>query len=948
MLLSPLALLSQGWEKDYGDYQQQSGLAIDLCADGNVVVAGINKKTSGNSTQYFIHKIDPSGKLLWEYCDSIRNDFFPTIRNIVSTSDSNFLISVNHNREASYIHKISPNGTLLWEFDVFTYDEAITSRIIESKNGGFLILNLYPKTAANLDFETSVIKLSNDGQLIWEKKVTSSNINFFGRDFVETPEDDIMIIGDQEISDIERMVAVKLDENGNLIWENYDDSFIAGTVYRIINSTDGGFTISGLNTEFQIQLTKLDSNGSGVWTKSYPELNKSFSYKTGLVQSPDGGYAVSAEINYELLGPRDMVLLKVDANGTQQWLRKYGTSITQDIFSTGLVRNGDQGYYLSGFNESPGGSIASTIFLVKTDSIGYSFTNELSGNVYHDSNLDCEKNDSEEGLSQWLVEANNGSLQYLTYTDSFGNYTFRLDSGNYEISVIPNSSYWSICNNIQSIYFDGFFQNKSVHFGAQAVINCPLLDVSIGTPFLRRCAENIYSIQYCNHGTTIAEDSYVEVMLDDLFQVTFTSIPISNQTGNIYTFDLGDIDVNECGNFSIQAFLGDSTMNCAGVPIGQTLCTEAHIFPDSICMSNPGWSGASIEVDAVCQEDSIFFTITNVGTATTTAPLTYIIIEDDVILYADSVTLDQGQNEVIPIGTNGSTFRMEVEQEPAHPGNSMPSISVEGCGDDFTIFNLGYINIFNQDDGNPFIDIDCEIINGPYDPNDKQGFPLGRGDENYIDPNQTIDYKIRFQNTGTDTAFNVIVRDTLTNLLDWTTIRPGASSHPYTYSINTFGALEFKFDNIMLPDSNVNQLGSNGFVKFRVKPVAGLPLETEIYNSAAIYFDYNAPIITNETLHTLGQPLLATTALIDKIATADTKVSVAPNPFDQYTILSIEGIGIKNGIFQLFDVNGRLLISDRFEGNEYELNNVNLIPGMYFFSLKSGNQQIATGKLIRQ
>jgi len=73
-----------------------------------------------------------------------------------------------------------------------------------------------------------------------------------------------------------------------------------------------------------------------------------------------------------------------------------------------------------------------------------------------------------------------------------------------------------------------------------------------------------------------------------------------------------------------------------------------------------------------------------------------------------------------------------------------------------------------------------------------------------------LTYKIRFQNTGTDTAFNIVVLDTLSDLLDVSTFVPLVSSHPYALEIVDSNVLKYSFENIMLPDSNINEPGSHG------------------------------------------------------------------------------------------------------------------------------------------
>ncbi|MEM9931015.1 MAG: hypothetical protein AAF840_14430, partial [Bacteroidota bacterium] len=105
------------------------------------------------------------------------------------------------------------------------------------------------------------------------------------------------------------------------------------------------------------------------------------------------------------------------------------------------------------------------------------------------------------------------------------------------------------------------------------------------------------------------------------------------------------------------------------------------------------------------------------------------------------------------------------------------------------------------------------------DPNDKQVTPsrVEPSNSNYTQNDETLTYTIRFQNTGTDTAFNVRLEDQLSNDLDWPTLRPIAASHPYRAQVDDKGLLQVFFDNILLPDSNVNEALSNGFFVFDIQ-----------------------------------------------------------------------------------------------------------------------------------
>jgi hypothetical protein len=140
-----------------------------------------------------------------------------------------------------------------------------------------------------------------------------------------------------------------------------------------------------------------------------------------------------------------------------------------------------------------------------------------------------------------------------------------------------------------------------------------------------------------------------------------------------------------------------------------------------------------------------------------------------------------------------------------------------------------------------------------YDPNDKLVEPVGEGYESYI-PQDTewLTYTVRFQNTGNDTAFSVVVRDLLNPNLQRGSIQVLSTSHQLTQlTTNAGGLVSFHFDNILLPDSTTNEQESHGHVRFRLRLQEGLEHGTEITNSASIHFDLNPPVVTNTVLNTV-------------------------------------------------------------------------------------------------
>ncbi|MCB9298526.1 MAG: VCBS repeat-containing protein [Lewinellaceae bacterium] len=203
------------------------------------------------------------------------------------------------------------------------------------------------------------------------------------------------------------------------------------------------------------------------------------------------------------------------------------------------------------------------------------------------------------------------------------------------------------------------------------------------------------------------------------------------------------------------------------------------------------------------------------------------------------------------------------------------------------------------------------IVRCAYDPNDKLVEPNRGGPRFEILEGEELDYTVRFQNTGNDTAFLVRIEDQLDPKLDYNTFEPRAASHAYRVYLEAGGALRFEFPNINLPDSTCCWAASQGFVRFRIKPEEGLPFGSVIENTAEIYFDANAPIVTNTTKSTLVEELTPTAYL----NTTGVDIRISPNPFREgLRLQSNAPLGAGRYRLSVLDVLGREVYNRRLTG----------------------------------
>ncbi len=217
----------------------------------------------------------------------------------------------------------------------------------------------------------------------------------------------------------------------------------------------------------------------------------------------------------------------------------------------------------------------------------------------------------------------------------------------------------------------------------------------------------------------------------------------------------------------------------------------------------------------------------------------------------------------------------------------------------------------------------CYNVLNSFDPNMKEVYPQ----DVYEGYQDWFTYTIHFQNTGNAPAMNIRLSDTLDNNLDMNTFELINYSHANTFHLMG-NVLGFSFQNIFLPDSGSDFEGSQGFVQYRIKPKDNLQVGSQIKNKAFIYFDYNAPIITNTTtnniLMVVGQSLpVENNDLITFYPNPTTgKISLKKNPKGEATVFILNSLG------------GIVLRKSIFDETE-TLDLSNLSAGIYFLRVNS-------------
>ncbi len=522
------------------------------------------------------------------------------------------------------------------------------------------------------------------------------------------------------------------------------------------------------------------------------------------------------------------------------------------------------------------------------------------------------------------------SFDYNVLIDSY----YNTDTFKVEINFGDGTDtiYYQLLNNIiSSNNFFHLYQNSGI-YTLQLIITSPdsLSDSITSQPMLLASScGNISGIAYNDVNGNCVYDAGEELANIPLEANDGTVAVGSTSTDSVgaYSFNLPvgpaynihvlpNHHITSCPSNGIISTAAPSTGNNFGVycPSAFDLDATVHAF-----RFRPGFD-SRVCVDAenhYCNTPSgqiILVFPPEITPLADTGTIGYTISGDSVIYPINSPEVDWSFCLPVTVSPNavvGDTICIAINILPA-------------SGDSFPANNTGNF---------------CFVIRGSLDPNDKYVIPEGDGPQGLIRPNTPLTYTVRFQNTGSAEAVNIFILDTIDSDLDLTSLEVLGASHPMTWSILNGNILRFSFDNINLADSNPNEPASHGYVSYRINEKSSAPQLAEIKNTAAIYFDFNPPVITNTTLNTIDQFLE-----VKPVVRNSSILILYPNPAQKTCTIIFADEYRKNILIN--DLMGRKLFMTSTNADSYQLNTEKYPDGIYSINVYEDGKLFSVSKMI--
>ncbi|MBK7887445.1 MAG: T9SS type A sorting domain-containing protein [Bacteroidetes bacterium] len=812
-----------------------------------------------------------------------------------------------------------------------------------------------------------ILKTDSAGNILWQNTIGGSSTDKLFS--IQQTYDGGFILGGHSVSDIsgdktENSMGsswdywfVKTDSIGNIQWQNTiggndDDHFIS-----IEQTSDGGYilggssksNISGDKTENSLGyidywIVKTDSSGNIQWQNtiggSLDDVLQS------IKQTSDGGFILGGfsksdisgdktENAIGLLNRNDYWIVKVDSIGNIQWQNTIGGNDVDLLYS--IQQTYDGGYILGGWSVSnfSGDKTENSLgywdyWILKTDDLGnIQWQNTIGGNFF-------------DGI-RFIEQTNNGG--FILGGESTSNI-----SGYKSENCIGTNDFWIVRtdevgqviweNTIGGNDFDGLLSIEQTSDGSFILGGSSLSNISEDKS--KNCLGNndYWIVKLTDNLNLISGHLFADINnngIQDSGEPPLAALKITEQITGRFTY------ADQNGNYKLSVLdTGNFTLSPQSInwfnpsPISHTstfsAINQADSLNDFAFQPQGTFEDVCITITPLGNFRSGFnanymISYGNYGTTTVSNPIVYFYPYSNVTFQSATVTPSQ----IFPDSVQWNIPALT----PFQTGSIIVTVNVNpGLPIGTFINSSAHIEPYATDDNPSCNNSNWEVYTtGSLDPNDILV------NEDTLTTTQLsnapwLEYIIRFQNTGNDTAFTVKILNPIdTNKLNLSTFEFTNASHPVNLNwINYQRNMEFKFENILLPDSNINEPLSHGFVRYRIQPKTTLTAGDSITNFAAIYFDFNEPVITN-TAKTI---IILPTGIASATQTQG-KLHVFPNPAEN--TINISGIQLENGKVQLrlMDIYGKLILEKTVTTTNSTLETNQLANGVYL--IQSGGRR---------
>lgn len=518
---------NSAWLTLYGDPSSNivedysSGVVYD--SNGNSYIIGAN----GDDGIPFLVKYDTYGNIVWQKVFNEANNYYKTGDAVAVDSSNNVycLVGTDDDVNDVTIFKFTNSGTLLWQTTItasIAFTPYIAGPDLATDSAGNVYASLYYDNS--LDQSQTLIKLNSSGVLQWQK-VVSGDGNGYPQGLTVDSSDNIIMNGTYATPSVfANVLLTKFDSNGNLLWQKgFANPFGSALMTEPgLVATDSSNNIivtiryQAVDNYNNGSVVKLDTNGNLLWQVNFPGVASGPVYQFYGVAVDSSNNIYVSGWGGENYNNRNFYIVKLNSAGSIQWQRSFGSSDAEDTYwywSARTIDVSNTNYVISGYSYAKGGNADAITVQLPTDG---SLTGTYGLFTYAATTI--VTNTTEFIVSTPNMPVSNGSL-----VTSAGIYTVTDGANTVELVKISGG------NNTFNINSDGTIELPSYSFPYSSGIACQVLTYYENGQ-TNWADPNIYlSNTYCSLRISTREDQS-KIFGCDNFAVGFGALACTSTT----------------------------------------------------------------------------------------------------------------------------------------------------------------------------------------------------------------------------------------------------------------------------------------------------------------------------------------------------------------------------------------------------------------------------------
>ena len=359
------------WAKSYGGLGDDDVFrAIEISSNGGYLIAGHTDSSGAGNKDLWLIKINEEGAVEWQKTyGGIAGDVARSIR---ETADGGHIVvgftnSFTSGSNDVWVIKLNSDGNIEWQKAYGAGGADVAHAVQQTSDGGYVVAGYTKSFGASMK-DYFILKLSATGEVQWQKRYGGIKDDVI-RYVVQLSDGGYLAAGfTHSFGKNGDILVIKLDANGNLIWQKTYGGSKFEEPGAILEMPDG-YIIMEQTASFSNStdgwVFKLDVNGKILWQKTYGGTG--FDEISAAQITSDGGFIAVGETTSFGAGPEDFWILKFDADGNLQWEKRHGGSNADEAESVALTPDG--GFVVVGHTFSFGAS-GHDIWVTSLDSDG--------------------------------------------------------------------------------------------------------------------------------------------------------------------------------------------------------------------------------------------------------------------------------------------------------------------------------------------------------------------------------------------------------------------------------------------------------------------------------------------------------------------------------------------------------------------------------------------------